>query len=90
MLLDKDFIMTKYRECFCSDSGKLVLGDILINAGFFDDNHTIEQIAQENLAKQILRDLGVYHKDNIKGLIDKMMELPAYGKREPKQETSGD
>lgn len=69
-----------YRTCFSTGSGKTVLTDILMEAGYFDtDLKTAEEIAVENFAKKIIHKLGVYDvKDLSQQLrfVDKMFSLP--------------
>ena len=49
-----------YRTCFGTDAGNRVLSHLLIEAGMFDsDLKTTEEIAVENFAKKILKNLGI-------------------------------
>ena len=62
----KDQLKIDYRTCFSTGPGKVVLTDLLINAGFFDtDLKTPEEIAVENYAKQILYKMGVYNRKDL-------------------------
>ena len=55
-----------YRRCFSTAEGRLVLGNLLANAGVFDTNiKTPEELAVENFAKGILENMGLYGRDNI-------------------------
>lgn len=69
-----------YRQCFSTLSGKMVLTDILIDAGYFDDDlKTSEEIAVENFVKTILHKMGVYDKKDLSQqsrFVDKIFELP--------------
>ena len=66
-----------YRTCFSTDAGRLVLGDILANAGYFDcDVHSEGEIAVQNFARSILKKMGVFGSpEKIKPYVDKIMEL---------------
>ncbi len=68
-----------YRQCFMTDAGKRVLGDILINAGYFDTDLTTEgEIAVQNFAKRIVKKLGVCGTpESVLEYIDKILELRA-------------
>ncbi len=66
------------RACFSTDAGKRALGQILIDAGYFDaDLKTEGEIAVQNFAKQIVKNLGIFQDPKDVGLyIQKLMELP--------------
>jgi hypothetical protein len=56
-----DNTITDYRACFGSGAGRRVLGHLLIEAGYFDtDLQTEGEIAVQNFAKKILRNLGLF------------------------------
>ncbi len=70
--------VASYRTCFSTDAGQRVLGDILLEAGFFDtDKFTPEEIAVQNFAKKILKKIGIC-KDpkDMDGFVQKLFELP--------------
>ncbi len=76
----KDNTVTSYRTCFGTDAGKRVLGDILINAGYFDtDLTTTEEQAVQNFAKTIIKKLGIHGPDVISSYVNKLFELPSKG-----------
>ena len=56
----KDGTRGVYRQCFMTGSGKATLGHILVDAGYFDDAKTPEDMAMQNMAKQILRNSGLF------------------------------
>ncbi len=67
-----------YRSCFSTASGRVVLSQLLAEAGLFDDNlKTIEELAVENFAKKwILKNLGILEKsEDIPEYVDKLFEL---------------
>ena len=76
----KDQQRIEYRMTFKEGSGRLVLADLLMEAGFFDDDlKTPEEIAVENFVKKILHKMGVYDKKDLgqqSRFVDKLMELP--------------
>lgn len=76
----KDRLKIEYRTCFSTGSGKVVLTDLLMEAGYFDaDLKTTEEIAVENFVKKIIHKLGIYDvKDLSQQLrfVDKMFSLP--------------
>lgn len=66
-----------YRACFSTGSGKMVLSHLLTEAGMFDDNlKTSEEIAVENFAKKILKNLGILEvSEKIPEYVNKLFEL---------------
>jgi len=76
----KNQLRIDYRTCFSGGSGKMVLTDLLMEAGFFDDDlKTTEELAVENFAKKILHKMGVYDKKDLSQqvrFVDKLLELP--------------
>jgi len=76
----KNQLRIDYRTCFSGGSGKMVLTDLLMEAGFFDDDlKTTEELAVENFVKKILHKMGVYDKKDLSQqvrFVDKLLELP--------------
>ncbi len=72
-----DNTVTSYRTCFSTDSGKRVLGHILLEAGYFDtDLKTPEEQAVLNFVKKILHNTGVCNcPEGMDGFIQKLFEL---------------
>lgn len=68
-----------YRTCFSTDAGKRVLGQLLIDAGYFDiDLKTLEELAVLNFAKKIIVNLGICNTpDSIDSFVNKLFELPS-------------
>jgi len=65
-----------YRQCFGSDAGKKVLGQMLIDAGHFDHNLSTEsEIAVNNFMNTILTNAGIYSVENVDGYVQKLFEL---------------
>ena len=59
--MEVNYTQMDYRNCFSTDVGKRVLGQLLLDAGFFDsDIKTTEDAAVENFMKQVLKTMGVY------------------------------
>ena len=77
--MDKvDHTEMDYRTCFSSDVGRRVLGHLLAEAGYFDDDlQTPEEIAVENYAKGILRRMGILDISNIQQVINGMINTKA-------------
>ena len=69
------------RACFSTDAGKRVLGDILIQAGYFDSDLSSEgEIAVQNFAKRIIRKLGIVNDPkDVSSYVQKLFELPSKG-----------
>ncbi len=66
-----------YRTCFGTEAGKKVLGDILIQSGYFDlDLETPEEIAIQNFGKYIVHNLGVNSVDNVDTYVQNLFNLP--------------
>lgn len=71
-----------YRQCFGTGSGKLVLKNLLMEAGLFDELHTPEEQAVENFAKRILQTMGTYgdvtkgHMEENEILMENLFNLP--------------
>jgi hypothetical protein len=56
-----DHTQIDYRTCFSSEVGRRVLSHLLIEAGLFDnDLKTPEELAVENYAKGILKNMGLF------------------------------
>jgi len=76
----KNQLRIDYRTCFSGGSGKMVLTDLLMESGFFDDDlKTTEELAVENFVKKILHKMGVYDKKDLNQqtrFVDKIFELP--------------
>jgi hypothetical protein len=75
-----------YRTCFSTKSGRVVLTDLLIEAGFFDTALGFgtllgceSDVAVENFVKKILYKLGIYNvedRSQYTRFVDKLFELP--------------
>ena len=74
-----DETMVAYRTCFGTDSGKRVLGQILMDSGYFDaDIKTEGEIAVQNFAKGIVKKLGICNDPKDVGFyVQKLFELPS-------------
>ncbi len=68
--------IASYRACFLTDPGQRVLGDILIQAGYFDtDLHTEGEVAVQNFAKSILRKMGIRAYNGPEGVQEYVLKL---------------
>ena len=73
----KDSHITSYRTCFSTDAGRRVLGDLLIQAGYFDtDLKTAEELAVLNFVKNIIKNMGVAgHPKDVSMFVDKLVQI---------------
>ncbi len=75
--------VASYRACFGTDAGKRVLEHLLTDAGYFDTDLFSEgDIAVQNFAKKIIKNLGVFRIVNKKvtgvdAYVNKLFELPS-------------
>ncbi len=71
--------IASYRACFMSDPGQRVLGDLLIQAGYFDtDLQTEGEVAVQNFAKLIIKKMGIRAYNGPEGVqeyVSKLIEL---------------
>ena len=70
-------INAQYRQCFMTDPGRFVLGDLLKHSGFFDpDIASPEEVAVQNFMKIILKNMKIVDKeDKIPEFVNKLFEL---------------
>jgi len=61
----KDQLKLDYRACFSTGPGKVVLTDLLMEAGFFDTDLSDNDIAVESFVKKILYKMGIYDKKDL-------------------------
>ena len=67
-----------YRECFSTAAGQKVLGDILLQSGYFDiDLEAPEEIAMANFGKYIMQSIGIhYEPSNVGSYVNSLFNLP--------------
>lgn len=70
-----------YRQCFSTESGRLVLANMLILAGYFDSEVKTEDLAVLNFVKKILKNGGFHPADSrdhvtVSGYVNKLLEIP--------------
>ena len=67
-----------YRECFSTAPGQKVLGHLLADMGFFDEDiKTPEDRAVANYAGTILKNLGLFgDPSTIDSFVSKLFEIP--------------
>lgn len=69
--------VSAYRDTFSTPNGKRVLGHILLEAGYFDvDLVSPEDIAVQNFAKKIIRNLGIITLKNVDSYVSGLFNLP--------------
>jgi hypothetical protein len=78
----EDKTVDYYITCFSSESGKRVLANLLIEAKFFDYEHTAEDQAVSNFVKTILTKTGKYNIENIDRYVTDLMNLPRIERKE--------
>lgn len=73
--------MITYRTCFLTDPGRRVLGDLLIQGGYFDtDLKTTEELAVLNFVKMIIKKMGIcVTPQNVSQYVDRLMEIGTEG-----------
>ena len=52
-----DMTVKDYRACFCTPAGKRALANMILEAKFFNCEHTPEEQAVSNFMKKILREV---------------------------------
>lgn len=74
----KDKTVDYYRRCFGTAEGKMVLANMLLEAGFFKQNKSYEELAVENFMKIVLTKTGLFYgtKGFENTFVDKLFELP--------------
>ena len=75
MDIPTDATVPIFKECFSTRQGKIVLGNLMIEAGFFRHNETPEEQAVENFVKTILCKCGIYDAGHIEEYITKLMSM---------------
>jgi len=72
-----DETTARYRACFSTEAGRLVLGHLLAEAGYFDcDLKTEGEVAVQNFAKKILKRIGATDSpEKIQTYVNKLLEM---------------
>ena len=55
-----------------STEGRYVLGGLLTHWGFFREANSVEEMIEQNIAKDVLWYMGVWHEDNTLDILDKL------------------
>ena len=55
-----------------STEGRYVLGGLLNHWGFFREANSVEEMIEQNIAKDVLWYMGVWHEDNTLDILDKL------------------
>lgn len=83
----KDHAQDIFRRCFETADGKLVLGKLLIDLGYFDEANTPEQVANRNFANKILKNLGIcVDPSTVPSFVQALMNIPVEHKDGKKQD----
>jgi len=72
----KDLTTVYYRQCFSTESGRLVLANILVEAGLFRPLHSQEDMTKMNFAKTILAKTGGFGEKNVSFLVQSIIDSP--------------
>lgn len=72
---DIDTTVADFRQCFCNEVGNRVLVNMLLEAKFFDQEHTPEEQAVSNFMKKIMCKLGAYNMDNADDFVKALLSL---------------
>lgn len=70
-----DNTVVDYRRCFSTDVGQRVLGNMLVEAKFFEYTETPEEQAVENFVKTILTKCGSYDIKNMSEYVRNLMNM---------------
>lgn len=70
-----DNTVVDYRRCFSTDAGQRVLGNMLVEAHFFEYTETPEEQAVENFMKTVLHKCGSYGIQGIDEYVRNLMNM---------------
>ncbi len=91
MLNDKDLFTVedeaknreKLRSVYTSENGRLALMSLLNDLNFLNmDLHTEQDMARQNSARILLYRLGIWRPENMKRIVDALMDMPYFVKDE--------
>ena len=70
-----------YRRCFGTPDGRLVLGHILMETGYFDSSVRAEDLSLRNWGVRLVQTLVGFHEepDKVKALVDRLFDIPQKG-----------
>ena len=78
MTEDEQYIQDCHRQLFSSAIGQKVLGQMLIDGGYFDNKRTApEDMAVLNYVKGILKNCGLLKTENIDSYVRNLFNIPA-------------
>jgi len=70
-------LCAKYRAVFSTPNGREVFTDMMLDLGFLaGELSTPESVALGNYARLLLYKIGAWQDHNIRGIVDKLFELP--------------
>jgi hypothetical protein len=69
-MTDEEYTQQRFRECFSTPVGQEVLGYILIDLGYFDDDVMPEDFSKANYAKTILKRMGIGEVDTVRSFVN--------------------
>jgi hypothetical protein len=75
-MTDEEYTQIQFRTCFSTPSGKVTLGIILADLGYFDNDINPDEVCKANYAKTILKYMGLCEKDTVSSFIDNILNVP--------------
>ncbi len=55
--------------------GRYVLATLLQHWGYFRETTSVEELVEQNVAKELLWYMGIWHEDNILDILDKLKNV---------------
>jgi hypothetical protein len=71
-----------FRECFSTPAGRVTLGIILTDLGYFDDDISPEEFSKANYAKTILKYMGLCEIDSLRSFVNHLIDIPVIQEKE--------
>ena len=76
-----DPLNVHYRTCFSTESGRIVLANMLILSGYFDPELKPEEVPVQNFMKKVLQNCSVHPKGakdfaTVGSYVQKLFEIP--------------
>lgn len=70
-----DPIYQDYFLCFSSAAGRRVLAHLLTDLHFFDEAENDQEVVEQNIARRILHNIGVFHVEQIDSITNMFMKI---------------
>jgi hypothetical protein len=75
-MTDEEYLQSQFRVCFSTPAGRDVLGQILLDLGYFDVDVSPEEFSKANYAKQILKYMGIGENDTVRSFVNNILNIP--------------